>query len=361
MLNWLFLQLYQLYYIIPSLIASFAFPLIDALLNVGQTIQWAYNEALNYAGWVLTQAWTWVNQKLAEAKAYANAVINGALAYAKNLFDQVWNYATTLVNNARAYVDSVIVALKAEAYRLLAEARAFVAFWSGKIDGLWNWFTSKAAYVIDRLLGLANFITPSTLASLVDLTTRLYRELVSFFSNPVGYILALLRGVFLDWLFFLIAYALGTENAELPPFPTYRSGGAGGAIWTGTPVVGDTSSLVAPLVRLFVTGYEFSAMHPGVDFGLISGDPVYAAHAGRVVISGFDLTGYGESIVLEGGGWRTRYAHLQERLVATNDTVSAGAQIATGDSTGNSSGPHLHFEIYYNNVAVDPLLVLPLT
>ncbi|MFN8499532.1 MAG: LysM peptidoglycan-binding domain-containing M23 family metallopeptidase [Anaerolineae bacterium] len=103
-----------------------------------------------------------------------------------------------------------------------------------------------------------------------------------------------------------------------------------------------------------ITTY-FSGWHPGVDFAMSMGTPVYAADGGRVVFSGWDNTGYGYCIIIDhGNGFRTRYAHLSWIFPNYGQYVDKGEQIGKVGSTGHSSGPHLHFEIILNGVARNP-------
>jgi murein DD-endopeptidase MepM/ murein hydrolase activator NlpD len=95
-----------------------------------------------------------------------------------------------------------------------------------------------------------------------------------------------------------------------------------------------------------------------LDLGLTDGQAVYAMHSGTVLSAGWSTIGYGWNVVLEGGGWWTRYAHCKALGVSAGQPVRASQQIANGNSTGNSSGPHLHLEIKYNGQWVDPATVL---
>ena len=103
-----------------------------------------------------------------------------------------------------------------------------------------------------------------------------------------------------------------------------------------------------------ITG-KVSSFHKGIDIAASSGNPVLAAASGTVVKS-YMSSSYGNYIVIShGGGLMTAYAHLSRRLVSVGDTVSAGQQIGTVGSTGNSTGPHLHFEVYVNGSTVNPM------
>jgi murein DD-endopeptidase MepM/ murein hydrolase activator NlpD len=89
-----------------------------------------------------------------------------------------------------------------------------------------------------------------------------------------------------------------------------------------------------------------SSFHDGTDLAAPLGVPVLAAYDGKVAVADF-LGGYGLTVVLEhnSGTQETLYAHLSELLVKPGDTVAQGAVIGRVGSTGNSTGPHLHFEL----------------
>jgi murein DD-endopeptidase MepM/ murein hydrolase activator NlpD len=85
------------------------------------------------------------------------------------------------------------------------------------------------------------------------------------------------------------------------------------------------------------------------------GEPIRAADRGVVVYSGWNTWGYGNLIVVDhGNGWQTVYAHLYAVQVGCGGIVNRGETVGYGGSTGNSTGPHLHFEMVYNGVRVDP-------
>lgn len=96
--------------------------------------------------------------------------------------------------------------------------------------------------------------------------------------------------------------------------------------------------------------------HTGIDYGCPSGTPILASAGGIVSHTGFAGNGYGNYIVISHeDGRKTLYAHLDHILVYTKMYVTQGKQIGTSGNTGNSTGPHLHFEIQQNGRAVDPL------
>jgi murein DD-endopeptidase MepM/ murein hydrolase activator NlpD len=101
-----------------------------------------------------------------------------------------------------------------------------------------------------------------------------------------------------------------------------------------------------------VLGY--SRMHKGVDFGAPRGTPILASSGGKVVFAGWG-GGYGNVVVLDHGkGIRTRYAHMHRIGVKNGQQVGQGQSIGQVGSTGLSTGPHLHYEVWANGTAVDP-------
>ena len=106
---------------------------------------------------------------------------------------------------------------------------------------------------------------------------------------------------------------------------------------------------------------EFSSSHPAIDIYAKLGQPVVAMSDG--VVTEITNTGsYGNKIVIQHpylpDTTETLYAHLDTMNVEVGQTVIAGQQIATIGVTGNSTGPHLHFEIHHSGVAIDPMTVI---
>ena len=100
--------------------------------------------------------------------------------------------------------------------------------------------------------------------------------------------------------------------------------------------------------------------HSGLDVSSFKGAPVYAADSGFVTFAGWTNTGYGNLVVIDHrNGFQSRYAHLEAYYVTAGQSVSKGAQIAAVGSTGNSTGPHLHFELREKGVRKNPELYLP--
>ncbi|MCD7805709.1 MAG: peptidoglycan DD-metalloendopeptidase family protein [Lachnospiraceae bacterium] len=103
-------------------------------------------------------------------------------------------------------------------------------------------------------------------------------------------------------------------------------------------------------------GARWGTTHKGVDWAVPVGTTVYASSGGTVTRAGWSSS-YGYCIYIQHpDGKETRYAHLSRLLVSVGDTVVQGQSIALSGNTGNSTGPHLHFEIRVNGVAVNPLL-----
>jgi murein DD-endopeptidase MepM/ murein hydrolase activator NlpD len=100
--------------------------------------------------------------------------------------------------------------------------------------------------------------------------------------------------------------------------------------------------------------------HPALDIAAWLGAPILAADSGYVVAAGWDDTGYGNAVVIDhGNGFQTVYAHLQAVFVNVGDEVAKGQQIAGMGSSGNSTGPHTHFEIRQGTVQRNPIGFLP--
>ena len=113
---------------------------------------------------------------------------------------------------------------------------------------------------------------------------------------------------------------------------------------------------VYPITQRFGEKITDPNGHTGVDFALPKGTPVRAAADGVVKAVRWSQSGYGIHIVLDhGGGVETVYAHLLTASFPVGTALERGKIMALSGSSGNSTGPHLHFEVRVNGKAVDPV------
>jgi len=150
--------------------------------------------------------------------------------------------------------------------------------------------------------------------------------------------------------------ALAAESASLAAAIREAQAGAS-STGTGTP---SASGFIWPVNGTVVSGFgwRWGRMHEGIDISASSGTPIWSAAAGTVIHSGW-LGGYGNLVVVDhGNGLATAYAHASAILVGVGQQVSQGETLSLVGSTGNSSGPHLHFEVRVNGAAVDPLFYM---
>jgi LysM repeat protein len=121
-----------------------------------------------------------------------------------------------------------------------------------------------------------------------------------------------------------------------------------------TPVIVGTGSFIYPVNSRNYTQYYWYG-HPGLDIALGEGSAVVAADTGTVTFAGWNIYGYGNLIVVNhGNGYETFYGHLSSINVVPGQIVYKGNVIGASGNSGNSSGPHIHFEIRTNGVQDDP-------
>lgn len=113
----------------------------------------------------------------------------------------------------------------------------------------------------------------------------------------------------------------------------------------------------------YLSGYDYSPStnHFGIDIAGDTGDPLYASDNGVIVYSGWNNYGYGYVVVIDhGNSWQTLYAHMSVISVSCGQSVYQGDVIGAMGSTGNSTGPHLHFEMMHDAYGkVNPWDFLP--
>ncbi len=136
--------------------------------------------------------------------------------------------------------------------------------------------------------------------------------------------------------------AITRENAATA---AYYGPGACGAIYEGA--IGN-GTFRWPSVATYLSGFDWNPpTHNALDIAGAEGNAVYATDGGVVVYAGWSNFGYGNLVVIDHGrGWQSAYAHLNSYAVSCGQSVSQGTVIAGVGNTGNSTGAHLHFELY---------------
>lgn len=158
------------------------------------------------------------------------------------------------------------------------------------------------------------------------------------------------------------------KKAEEEANRNNNNGGSSGGNSGGSSV--GTGNLVWPSYCTYITSRQGPRVHPitgeyknhgGTDIGASYGSAIYAADSGKVVSSSDGWNGgWGNYVMIDhGNGMQTLYAHMSSRAVSVGQTVKRGQTIGYVGSTGMSTGPHLHFEMYVNGARIDPQTKYP--
>ena len=144
------------------------------------------------------------------------------------------------------------------------------------------------------------------------------------------------------------------ERATTAPPPSNGSGTGRTPSRAAGPV--SASGLIWPLHGPVTSEYgpRWGGFHPGIDIAPPYGTPIHAAKDGIVIFAGWN-GGYGQFVIIDhGNGVSTGYAHQSQILVSQGQAVNQGQVIGDEGSTGDSTGPHLHFEVRINGSPQDP-------
>jgi len=150
------------------------------------------------------------------------------------------------------------------------------------------------------------------------------------------------EGPFITWNAPVQQDGAGNVVAFDPQSPYSCGSRYGGGTWWTNPLPNGT------WVRGFYAG------HSGIDIAANVGTPIYAANGGPILYAGWNNWGYGNTVVIGHGAFSTLYGHMSSIVVRCGQSVAAGQVIGYVGSTGNSSGPHLHFELRYLNQPRNP-------
>ncbi len=334
---------------------------------------------------------------------YISARVNSALDFAKWVLARAEQIGRDWGYWARSQAESLFYNLRSWAQGRLNDLTATVNWVSGKIEylwtditgwidkkiiPLWDWVKAQFEYYKSWYNNLFTALRSWAEGKIKEVTTWAGQQISStinsiaaeakkaadkldtfrsgwepilsnFFPNMgasiFGIIEAHLWG-WLDWWLGMLLWGLDTPAPKRPDL-------FGLSPFEPTPVGPlpplPATGFVWPTPTTFISGYQFSGDHPGIDIGINTGDPIRAITEGLVNSMGTDNTGYGIFVRLDHpGGWTSLYAHLHSILVSQGQHINRGDVIALGNSTGHSTGPHLHLEIRKNGSPVDPQTVL---
>jgi len=351
-------------------------------------------------------AWNWAVSKAQDAYnravAWASSQVSRIRSLAWSLYYQVRDYATSLRNSLASNIlywynravgaaQALVKGARDLARVLYDRAKAFVITTRDHIVAGWNktvnWIKDRlvqlwkdtvvfgtimfdravaaAKAIADGSAGIINALIKQGKVELEEFKVRTGLAdplqsslLLQFLQNPGNFILAYVWKMFFEFLEWSLALAMGSVNVELPPLPSWFGEGSGSVIPAGTGPPPGSSGLAPPLKRTWVSGYKFRQGHPGIDLWLLTGTPVYAMHEGIIEVAKWSTIGYGFYVQIRGDEWWSLYAHLETLNVVAGQVVSARDTIGLGNSTGNSTGPHLHLEIKHRGTYIDPITVL---
>lgn len=185
----------------------------------------------------------------------------------------------------------------------------------------WNWASDGAGKLLDKALGLLGINTPNE------------DDGPGVFGQVAGGAFGTIKDA-----------AVGSIQNLID---NLFSGPAGGLNFPGLTMTSGFGSRGSP-------GGIGSTNHMGVDFAGPAGTPIPSQSGGRVTASDSHSSA-GNYVNVSQGPWTYRYLHLLKRLVGVGDTVAPGQEIGLLGSTGNSTGPHVHFEVKRNGRAIDPM------
>lgn len=348
------------YYRVLALFTVMWDSLVNTVNNVWKWITDATSNVINWTQAQFASLSNWVTARWNELSAWVNQVTS-------ETWKGVSSWALGEINKLGASFNFLILTVRSDFDNIYNGLKMWVM---GQISGISTTFTplinalrGELISLVSPLTSYTDFIktlftlfTPDNRTKILQLLQDGFNNLTTFIQNPIGFTTGFLWSIFIDFASFSLAYALGTTKYDLPPIPQW--GGQGGVIVNPgeNPPPPGASGLTPPITPLYVSGYTFTPTHLGTDFGLQDGQAMFACHAGQVIEAGFSSVGYGNTIVIQGEHWRSRYGHLKILFVSVGQTVNQGDEIGLGNSTGNSTGPHLHLELRYDGVAIDPLL-----
>lgn len=282
----------------------------NIIVSMGQTMNQAYNQATN----AISQRTDWLRQQLTQ---------------------KFMSLTTTVVRQMQV-MTSMMVSTFRSGTRDLANVASDIPRQIG------NGITRNMNSATNSLQSLADNMVKRFKSALgIHSPSRVFEELGGFVIQGLtngltgGDLKSLGTQVFKDFS--------GGAMSSIDDIKMFMEGG-----WAGSPNFGGSFVLTSPF------GGRGNEFHRGDDYGAPMGTPIRAQAGGKVVHSGW-MGSYGNMIEIAlGNGMSMRYAHNSRNMVGVGQTVKAGQIIGLVGSTGNSTGPHVHFEVLKNGQLMNP-------
>ena len=328
----------------------------DAVVNVWNGIWGTISALLSVIGNGISAAW---NAIVSTAQTMLSSLWNAFSTGFTNIWTSVSGWCSNILTN-------ITTALSGLWQLGLDVMTDFSDGIKSGFESLWTNITSWCGTVVDKFkeaLGIASpsqvrtelggFVTEGffnglSAADWVSFATGIMDQVVEAFKNGGATLSALVSK--LGSGITSILSSMGVDLSGL--FGGSGSGNVqslGGLLWPTT-----SSSITSWFGYRNDTGGVGSTYHQGLDIGAGYGEPIYAAADGQVEIAG-GYGGYGNAVKLANGdGIETLYGHMSAVAVNAGDVVTKGQVIGYVGSTGNSTGPHLHFSVLVNGEQVDP-------
>lgn len=300
-----------------------------------QTIR-NYLQAMVAAG---AEAWTQMlngaRAQLSQLRSIVQSAFESALTYIRDLTPTMYQYGSGLMSELKRGISDTSEDVKREVSDLVETMKQKF------IEGFEIHSPSHFTYYIGTMLGkgLMNSLRDSHLASFVD---TMIAEMKNSFENGRLNLQAVMSfmGDKAPDLLKELGITLGGSTGIV---------GLGGMVWPA-----DSTDITSWFGNRPYPGAGGSTNHGGLDIGAAMGSNVYAALGGIVTSSGWN-GGYGNAITIDhGNGLSTLYGHMSQLIAGVGQMVAPGQVIGLVGSTGNSTGPHLHFETLLNGGRVDP-------
>jgi hypothetical protein len=357
---------------------------------------WIYNTISSLWGQV-TSLWSKVNgiasdvsSQISSAVASVNLLISQRVAWFRidlecwvartfATVESVWETVSSAITGALASISLLI-------HQQLAYLRLSIEIWVARffvmvdalvdmvtpiIDG-WIasvrlWFMQQWEYfLLDVKIWVArNFpflydLLESKAWKTGEALSDILNSILLFFRDPLRAIRDLIMDVLITWVCSGLAHEIDRSITLYGALTGPGGGSGGGEIGGVSP--GMTGELAWPVEWMAISGNTWNNPpgHYGIDLHLPKGKKIFAMHDGILGVPTEMPAGYGVYCTVTGSKWRTLYGHGEQVILPNGTKVKRGEQIMIGDTTGRSTGDHLHLEIIYNGQRINPIDVLPL-